>query len=193
MVVGYLPFLVMGQGQVLGFLPTYINEQGDNAGVVQWMVRWVSDHLHLTLASMLVLEYVVDVVVVGAAALVVLLLRLRERVSMEAGMVLLIGTVFAVSSHIFPWYVPALLPWVALLIGPLWVGKRPRAEGLAIVVVWYFTSTVVLAYLFGNPLGWHVYYLLVYDVVLVGLTVATMVRVRSARTIPALPWKKQIS
>src|SRR5713226_1726772 len=28
--VGYLPFLIMGHRQVLGFLPTYINEQGDN-------------------------------------------------------------------------------------------------------------------------------------------------------------------
>ena len=181
---GYLPFLIMGHGQVLGFLPTYINEQGDNAGVVQWAVRWISPHLGFTSASTLVLEYVVDLVVVGAAALAVLLLRLRERVSVEAALALLIGTVFAVSSHVFPWYVPALLPWVALLAGPLWVGRRLRGEGLAMATVWYFTSTVVLAYLFGNPSGWHVYYMLVYDVVLIGLGAAVVVRVLSARTIP---------
>ncbi len=182
--VAYLPFLIMGHGQVLGFLPTYINEQGDNAGVVQWAVRWISTHLGFTLASTLVLEYVVDLVVVGAAALAVLLLRLRERISMEAAIVLLIGTVFAVSSHVFPWYVPALLPWVTILAGPLWIGKRPSGKGLAIVMAWYFTGTIVLAYLFGNPSGWHVYYMLVYDVVLIGLGAAVVVRVLSARTIP---------
>jgi hypothetical protein len=182
--VAYLPFLIIGHGQVLGFLPTYINEQGDNAGVVQWVVRWISTHLGFTLASTLVLEYVVDLVVVGAAALAVLLLRLRERISKEAAIVLLIGTVFAVSSHVFPWYVPALLPWVTILAGPLWIGRRPSGNGLAIVMAWYFTGTIVLAYLFGNPSGWHVYYMLVYDVVLIGLGAAVVVRVLSARTIP---------
>jgi hypothetical protein len=183
-VVTYLPFLIMGHGQVLGFLPTYINEQGDNAGVVQWVVRWISTYLSLTVASTLVLEYVVDLVVASTMALLVWLLRLRERISMEAAIVLLIGTVFAVSSHVFPWYVPALLPWVTILVGPLWVARRPSGKGLAIVMAWYFTGTTVLAYLFGNPSGWHVYYMLVYDVVLIGLGAAVVMRVLSVRTIP---------
>jgi hypothetical protein len=165
-VVTYLPFLIMGHGQVLGFLPTYINEQGDNAGVVQWVVRWISIYLSFTGASRLVLEYVVDLVVASTMALLVWLLRLREGISMEAAIVLLIGTVFAVSSHVFP--------WVTVLVGPLWV-RRPSGKGLAIVMAWYFTGTTVLAYLFGNPSGWHVYYVLVYDVVLIGLGVAAVV------------------
>ncbi len=50
--------------------------------------------------------------------------------------------------------------------------------------VWYFTSTVVLAYLFGNPLGWHVYYMLVYAVALIGLGVAAVVKILSTRPTP---------
>src|SRR5579859_3655750 len=37
-IVGYIPFLVLGHGQVLGYFATYSGEQGGNAGVVQLVV-----------------------------------------------------------------------------------------------------------------------------------------------------------
>lgn len=43
---------------------------------------------------------------------------------MEAGAFLVIGTIFAVSSHIFPWYTAAFLPWIATQIAPLGIQWR---------------------------------------------------------------------
>jgi hypothetical protein len=90
----------------------------------------------------------------------------------------LIGTIFAISSHIFPWYTTALLPWIAMLVGPLWADKRLNGKGLAAIVSWYFTFTVLYGYYLSNSLAWASYYALVYDVVLLGLVVAIMVEVR---------------
>jgi len=88
---------------------------------------------------------------------------------------LLIGTALAISTHVFPWYATALLPWVAVLVSPLWVGRWPGGKGLAIALVWYFTCVSLLGYFFNNTQDWHVYYALVYDVVMVGLGVAAVI------------------
>ena len=173
--LGYLPFLILGHGQVFGFFASYASEQGTNAGVVQLMMQWISSLLHLESATAVLLEHVVDLAVVGVVFLIVLVLRLRERISMEMATLLLIGTALAISTHVFPWYATALLPWVAVLVGPLWVCKCPSGKGLAIVLVWYFTCISLLGYFFNNTQDWHVYYALVYDVVMVGLGVAAVI------------------
>lgn len=36
-------------------------------------------------------------------------------------MLILIGGIFFVSSHIYPWYTAALLPWVVVLLQPVWM------------------------------------------------------------------------
>jgi hypothetical protein len=90
----------------------------------------------------------------------------------------LIGTVFVISSHIFPWYTTALLPWIAMLAGPLWVDKRLNGKGLAAIAAWYFTFTVLYGYYLRDSFVWTSYYTLVYDVVLLGLVVAIMAEVR---------------
>src|SRR5690348_1598432 len=67
-----------------------------------------------------------------------LLLRLHHHVrstcaafhNMEAATVVLISTVFAIPPHIFPWYTTALLPRIAMLAGPLWMGKSMSGKGL---------------------------------------------------------------
>ena len=182
--LGYLPFLIMGHGQVLGFLPHYIREQGGNAGVVQFVVAWIAAKLGLTLDATIQLEYSIDLILVSVIALVVWLLRQSNRMSMEAALLLLIGTVFAVSSHVFSWYVPALLPWVALLIGPLWINKRPSAKGLAVSTAWYFTAVVPLNYILNKPSGWFIYYATAYWVVVLGLATAAAMRILGAKATP---------
>lgn len=140
-ILGYLPFSILGHGQVLGFFSSYASENTTNSGPVPQVIHWAWNHylLGLQLATIISLEHIVDLVVVGTVSLVVLALRLREHISMEAATVLLIGTTFAISPHIFPWYTTALLPWIAMLVGPLWVGKRLNGKGLAAAVAWYFT------------------------------------------------------
>jgi hypothetical protein len=190
LLLGYLPFLILGHGQVIGFLPTYLTEQYPNAGPVPLAMRWVGSHLGLTAGATLLLQFAVDVLLMGTICMVLLRLRWRERISMEASTLVLLGTLFAVSSHVFPWYLPTFLPWVALSISPVWVQRRPTAKGLAIVLVWYFTSTALLSYFFSHRVDWQAYYALVYDVVLLGLALTVAVALRRARG--SLPTKEHL-
>jgi hypothetical protein len=95
-------------------------------------------------------------------------------ISMEAGTMLLIGTFLAISAHVFPWYAPALLPWIAVLLVPLWTHGRPNAKGLAVGIAWYFVCISLTGYFFNNTRDWHIYYEFVYDVVMAGLGAALM-------------------
>src|SRR6266849_288031 len=52
--LGYLPFFILGHGQVLGFFFTYASEQGLNAGVTQQVVHWIA--IQRGLAAILLLE-----------------------------------------------------------------------------------------------------------------------------------------
>jgi hypothetical protein len=162
---------------VLGFFLTYSQQQTQNGGIIQKIVYWFSHQLlNLPHQSSLLLEGIVDVIVIGTACLLVVLLRQRERISMEAAALLLISTVFAISSHVFPWYVSALLPWIAMMIGPIWVGKRLSGKMIAVITAWYFTWTVLIGYFYLDIVDWHIFYLLVYDIVAAGVAVAAIIR-----------------
>jgi hypothetical protein len=146
------------------------SESTPNAGVVQLLVEWVAQHLGFGGRTATLIEYALDLVLVGGTALLVLVLRWRERIGMEVGALALIGAILAASSHIFPWYTPVVLALVAMIIGPLWT----RAYGLngkniAALMAWYLACMSILGYFQGN---WNLYYLGVYDVVLLGLLVA---------------------
>lgn len=117
--LSYLPFILLGQGQVLGFLLSYTGQQGGNAGIVQAIVRHVSAALGLSRVSTLHLEYAVDTVLLITVLTLVLIWRRRGRVSVEMAIVLLTGAVFAISSHVFPWYLTALLPCIACSVRPV--------------------------------------------------------------------------
>ncbi|TMC89573.1 MAG: DUF2029 domain-containing protein [Chloroflexi bacterium] len=172
--VGYIPYLILGHGQVLGYLSGYASEQGGNAGVVQLLTYSISQHFHFTLAETILQEHIVDVIVIFGTSLVVLVLRLWK-VSMEVTTLLMIGAILAISSHVFPWYATAFLPWIAMLIGPLWTRRHLSGKGLAILTVWYFTTASLSGYFFSNTRDWHVYYVFVYDATLLGLGIALIV------------------
>lgn len=174
--VGYIPYLILGHGQVLGYFSGYASEQGGNAGVVQLLTYSIGQHFHLTLAATILQEHIVDVIVICGTSLVVLALRLWK-VSMEVTTLLMIGAILAISSHVFPWYAPAFLPWIAMLIGPVWTRWGLSGKGLAVLMVWYFTTASLSGYFFANTRDWHVYYVFVYDVVLLGLGVALIIGV----------------
>jgi hypothetical protein len=110
-------------------------------------------------------------------SLAILLLRLFKSISLEGATMVFIGTVFAVSSHVFPWYTTALLPWVAVLVSPLWTHQGLSAKGLAVAMGWYFPCVSLFGYFFNNTRDWHVYYQFVYAVVMAGLGVALIVGV----------------
>ncbi len=196
-ILGYLPFLIMGHGQAFGYFAGYASEQGQNGGVIQLLVRWLGDRQHIPLTTTIALEHIVDLVVISVVSLVVLVQRLRERISLEAAALLLFGAVLSISSHVFPWYTTALLLWVPLLLmggkmsiaapGEPSLGKTPitRASlslwitlvytNLAILAVWYFTCASILGYFFSTARDWTVYYWLVYDPVMIALGAAAII------------------
>jgi len=180
--LGYLPYLILGHGQAFGYFATYASEQGRNAGVTQQIVHWLGDQLHLPIMKTITLEHIVDFLLVGVVSLVVFVLRVRNRLSMEAAVLLLFGVVLSISSHVFPWYTTTLLLWVPVLVGPLWTRTGTGGRSLAIIAVWYFTTTSLLGYFFNsgpsNPLpDWTPYYRLVYTPVMIALGVAAIIGV----------------
>ncbi len=240
-VVAYIPFIILGHGQAFGFFSTYASEQRQNAGVVPLVVHWITyDNLRLNDQVTVLVQYCVDLLVVGTVVMVVLIKQgsvqlqklvvkaivristftvgrptrglpgrakqcpapsapyegarmhpcydeedislrslwfLRGSISMESAALVLIGTIYAVSTHIFPWYTPVLLLWVPLLAGPLWTSRGLSGKGVAVAAVWYFVCTSLLGYFFRNTLDWTLYYIFVYGIVVVALGVTAVIAV----------------
>jgi hypothetical protein len=180
-IIGYLPYLILGHGQAFGFFAAYASEQGQNAGVTQQIVHWLGDRWRLPLTETISLEHLVDVFAIGATSVIVFGLRWRNRISIEAGTLILFGVVLSISSHVFPWYTTILLLWVPLVLVPFWSNTGLTGQGLAIIAVWYFTTTVLLSYFFnpgpGIPDHWTIYYSLVYWPVLIALGIAALIGV----------------
>ncbi len=190
--LGYLPYLILGHGQVLGYFSTYANEQGQNAGVINLAIQWLGSQLHLNLPRVLVLEHISEVLSICAASLVVFALRMRERISREMASLIIFGVILAISSHVFPWYTPILLLWVPALLTPVWsrhgsgakggksILKELSGKGLAIVAAWYFTCASLLSYFpapgASGPLAsWEAYYQFVYKPLVVVLCLAAII------------------
>ncbi len=173
--LGYLPYLILGHGQALGYFATYASQQGQNAGVTQQIVHWLGDQLQIRISTTITLEHIVDLLLVSAVSLIVFVMRLRRRISIETGLLLLYGVVLSISSHVFPWYTTTLLLWVPVLVGPLWTRGGLSGRSLAIIAVWYFTVTSLLGYFFNSD--WTLYYRLVYTPVMIALGMAAIIGV----------------
>jgi len=171
-ILAYIPFLILGHGQVFGFFSTYATEQRQNAGVVPLVVHFFTYNLlHLKDRITVLVQYAVDALFVGPIVLLIFFLRLRKRISMEAATLILIGTVYAISTHIFPWYTTTLLLFVPLLMSPVRTRKGLQGKGIAIASVWYFVCTSLTAYYFRSTLDWTLYYIFVYGVTVLLLAV----------------------
>jgi hypothetical protein len=185
-ILGYIPFLILGHGEAIGAFFAFENQQGLNAGPVQLVSHWISDGIHLNEVNTLFLEHLATLLVVGTISLTVLILRQREHISVEAATLVLVGTVLAISSHIFPWYTIGLLPWMAVLAGPLWSRKKPNGKEIAVAAVWYLNFAVLLSYIPGIAIWnttpiWLTYYAAAYGVVLLGLAIASRVALASPK------------
>ncbi|MFL5628232.1 MAG: glycosyltransferase 87 family protein [Ktedonobacteraceae bacterium] len=185
--LGYLPFLLLGHGgqkQVLDVLFSFSGQQRSLPGVLQFIGDRIAFTYGLNVTLIRQLEQVVTLAMVGVTALIVCIQRLRQRISIEAAALLLIGVVLVAYAHVFPWYTPALLPWIALLASSLqnegkWFSwKDQRWERwLALATAWYFTCVVVLSNLLGQPgfatiTNWYYYYEISFGIVGIGLAIA---------------------
>jgi hypothetical protein len=170
--LGYVPYLILGHGRAFGFFTTYVSEYSWNGGSVLLLTQWLNQHLQFNGVMVHILSYSIDLLLVGGIALAIWWQRQRERISIEAATLILIGTVFSVSTHVFPWYNPALLPWVALLVGPVWMRLEGlNVKGLATVTTWYFICASIFAYFITDNSYWPIYYLCVCDPVIIVIAV----------------------
>ena len=182
--LGYLPYYIMGHGQVLGYFTIYGNEQGENAGIVQLVMQWASYANKWNLQALVAREHLISLLFIISVSLVVFVLRLRQRMSMAMAALLLFVAILAISPHVFPWYTTVLLMWIPLLIGPLWKGRRLIGSALAVSVVWYVVSVSILQYFYTSgphhyvPV-WTSYYEIAYWPVAIILATATFVGVRN--------------
>jgi len=164
-ILAYVPYIILGHGQVFGFFSTYATEQRQNAGVVPLVIHQVMYSVfHAKDQTTVLVQYAVDALFAGPLCLLVLLLRWRKRISMEMAALVLVGIVYAISTHIFPWYTTTLLLFVPLAIGPVWNAKGLCGKSIAISAVWYFVCTSLLAYFFRSTLNWTLYYIFVYGI-----------------------------
>ncbi len=174
-VIGYIPYYILGNGQIFGFFSSFASEQGGNGGIIPIVIFKIYSFHNAQLATIITVEHVVDVIVVAIASLIVFLLRARERISMEAATMVLIGVIFAISSRVFPWYTTTLLPWIAMMIGPVWRGRELSGKGIAVATAWYFTCISLIGYFFAYTVDWQGYYLIVYCVVIAFLAIAAFI------------------
>lgn len=174
-VVGYVPYYILGHGQIFGFFSSFTGEQGGNGGIIQVVLYSFFALHHVKLSTIITVEHGVDLIIVALASLVVFFLRVRERISMEAASMVLIGVIFAISSHVFPWYVTALLPWIAVLFGPVHHGRELLGKGIAVAAVWYFVCLSPTGYFFTYDPNWQGYYVSVYSVVVAFLAIAAFI------------------
>ncbi len=183
MALGYLPFILLGQGEIRSVLLSFSGQQDLHAGVLDMAPYYIAREvgIRIALTSIFFVTHLLEMAVAGITVLVVCTQRLRKRMSEEAALLLLIAVVLMVYAHVFPWYMTALLPWIAILAVPIWRREGGvSAKGLAVVMVWYFTCTVVLSYIPGlrqyfTVSNWLIYYGVSFGVMVVGLAVAAVI------------------
>ena len=180
-VLGYAPFFILGHGHILDGSPftAIVGQRESHIAVIQNILFITGFTFHINKTVIQLLVWFIEAVIVGTTLLVVLLGHVRKTMSTETGILLLTAVILMIYAHIFPWYAPAFLPWIALTIGPLWTRQGPSAKGVAIIMVWYFTFTCITSYIPGlkeyeSIANWFLYYAFTFGVVFVGLAIAAL-------------------
>lgn len=185
----YTPYLILGHGNAFGFFSAYVDQHPTNQGVLPLISLWLGGVLHVPLAITFKVDGILDVLIAGSVSLCVLIWRLRERISMETGFLMLTMMIFAISSHVFSWYATAIIPLVAVLIGPLWMRgagiRGMQGKALAVAMLWYFACSSIISYFFAGMGDWRFYYSVVYDVTIVGLLLAAFIGAKHLGSIKA--------
>jgi len=181
--LGYLPFILLSQGDIRSVLLSFTDQRNLHPGVLDMAPFYIARGfgIKVELTSILSVTHLLEMAVAGITVLLVCIQRLRRRISVEAAALSLIAVVLIVYAHVFPWYATALLPWITILATPVWTREEGiSAKGLAIAMVWYFTCTVVLSYFpgmrgYSTASNWMIYYGVSFGVMVVGLAVAALI------------------
>jgi len=147
-VLGYLPFLVLSHGQIAAVVFSFRDQDLLHPSILQDTLLMLGRGINVAPETMWTIGRMIEGVVGIIVVLVVQIQRLRGGMSIEGALLLLVGMVSSMYSYIFPWYMPALLPWIAALITPIRrSGKGFSIKGLTIVISWLLTEGILLVYL----------------------------------------------
>jgi hypothetical protein len=147
-VLGYLPFLVLSHGQIAAVVFSFRDQDLLHPSVLQDMLLMLGRSIEVAPATIWALGRMIEGAVGVIVVLVVQIQRLRGGMSIAGALLLLVGMVSSLYSYTFPWYIPALLPWIAVLITPIRrSGKGLSIKGLAVVIIWLLTAGILLVYL----------------------------------------------
>jgi hypothetical protein len=181
-VLGYLPFFLPGHGDIRSVLLSFSGQQDLRPGVLAVAPSYVANEIghKVNLPKLLSVTHMLEMAVAGVIVLVICIKRLRKRISVEAALLILIAAVLMVYAHVFPWYMTALLPWIAIVAVPIWTREGGiSAKGLATMMVWYFTFIVIGSYIliyarYSTSSNWLIYYAVSFGVMVLGLAVAAI-------------------
>jgi Glycosyltransferase family 87 len=133
------PFAALGLGSG-GFLSTYFSQ------------RYVDQGILLRLYNALILSRTLQVALLGASLLafcaLTVWLRARRGLSHTAAILLLSVAWITLSPHLFPWYIAAPLPFVALCMR---LPIRPDITSVSAFGLWLFTLAAPFTYVIFAP------------------------------------------
>jgi hypothetical protein len=146
-ILGYAPFVWLGLGGG-GYLATYLGQRFvDQGPLLAGLSALITP---LTSAPAILIG--VDFAALAALAALVALYRWRIGMSPEAGMLALSAAWIALSPHIFPWYIAALAPLLALRPHPLTPSPTGRG-GTGTLALWLFMLAAPFTYVIFAPGG----------------------------------------
>src|SRR5260221_8485698 len=153
LVAGYLPFAVAGLSST-GFLGTYLSQRFGDQGIVSQVLAALAGLVGGSTVTLALLQLAA---LAGLCAAVVWS-RGRRPLRPEAGVLALSAVWLALSPHLYPWYVAALLPLLALYLclprrtptHAREAGHRASAPALAL---WLFVLALPFSYLVLAPGG----------------------------------------
>jgi hypothetical protein len=195
LVAGYLPFAVAGLSST-GFLGTYLSQRFGDQGIVSQVLAALAGLVGGSTVTLALLQLAA---LAGLCAAVVWW-RGRRPLRPEAGVLALSAVWLALSPHLYPWYVAALLPLLTLYLRlprrtPTHAGKAaPRASAPApALALWLFVLALPFSYVIfapGGPRGLFSLSSLVplaLVAIAYGATLARRLAAASRRIIAALP------
>jgi hypothetical protein len=178
LVVIVLPFAALGLGSG-GFLSTYFSQ------------RYVDQGILLRLYNALILSRTLQVALLGASLLACcalsVWLRARRNLNSTAATLLLSVAWIALSPHLFPWYIAAPLPFVALCLR---LPIRADAASASAFGLWLFALAAPFTYVIfaprHNPNLFIWFFLAPAAIALVTLVVRAIATRRDRPDIPSL-------
>lgn len=176
-IAGYLPFMIFSNGHPLAAPLSFTHQALLNPGILSLPIVALASAFTHTAAVDTRITSAVDIIVLLPTFCIVVIQYWRKRMSIEMAVLILIGSFMATTAYLFPWYVTAFIPWLALLIKPIRNMGKFQPGAFALAMIWYFTFIVFISYFLGlpqynTPTNWLLYRATTFGIVFIGWAIA---------------------